>query len=136
MRHEPHHEEEERVRAAQAVDDDEPPPAAPPPDSPPDPPDPPGDDDFDSGGGDDGEGVELDEVDVKDLLRAAMEAPVSSGRRIADGVHRKIYEASGGRFFADGWSTTPAPRATYIVTSVLMLLVIALAWVLLSPWGL
>ena len=135
MRHEPHHEEEERVRAAQAVDDDVPPNAGPPPDSP-DPPGEPPDDEFDSGGGDDDEGVELDDVDVKDLLRAAMEAPVSSGRRIADGVHRKIYEASGGRFFADGWSTTQAPRATYIVTSVLMLLVIALAWLLLSPWGL
>jgi len=86
----------------------------------------------DTGGGD----GELDEVDVKDLLRDALAPPRTSGHTIAAGVHRRLREGSGGRYFADGWSTTPAPRATFLVTSLLMLVVIVLAWLYLSPWGL
>jgi hypothetical protein len=93
-----------------------------------------GGDPSDTGGGDDDGDAELDEVDVKDLLRDALAPPRTSGHTIAAGVHRRLREGSGGRYFADGWSTTPAPRATFLVTSLLMLLVIALAWLFLSPW--
>jgi hypothetical protein len=130
--HPDEHREPALAGAAQRATDDEAPPSI---DDPAGGGAPPGDDSKTGGGDDDGDG-ELDDVDVKDLLRVALEPPKGQEVRIAEGVHRKIYKASGGRYFADGWSTTPAPRATYLVTSVLMLLVIVLAWLLLSPWGL
>jgi hypothetical protein len=92
--------------------------------------------DSETGGGDGGT-PSLDDVDVKDLLRMALDdAPQRQGTsKIAEGVHRKISQASGGRYFADGWSTSATPRATFIVTSLLMLLVVVLAWLVLLPWG-
>lgn len=82
--------------------------------------------------------VVLDEVDVKDLLRRAL-APVPRGKGpepdILRGVQRRIREQSQGKFFADGWSTTPWPRATFLVTSIVMLLVSVALWLALSPVG-
>jgi hypothetical protein len=90
----------------------------------------------------DGDGVErrseleLDEVDVKDLLRRAL-GPLPRGKApapdILRGVQRRIRDESKGRFFADGWSTTPAPRATFLVTSLVILLVSVALWLALSP---
>jgi hypothetical protein len=87
------------------------------------------------GGGDDGDepGPSLDEVDVKNLLRAALKPPAEDPNRIKKGVQKKIREASGGRFFGDGWSTATAPRETYLVTGILMLILVALAWLALGP---
>jgi hypothetical protein len=87
------------------------------------------------GGGDDGDepGPSLDEVDVKNLLRAALAPPAEDPNRIKKGVQKKIREASGGRFFGDGWSTATAPRETYLVTGILMMIVVVLAWLALGP---
>jgi hypothetical protein len=88
-------------------------------------------------GGSGEEDLGPDEVDVRDALRRVMREP--AGRKPAaqllSGVHRKIREQSEGRYFADGWSTHSSPRATFLVTSLLMLLVVLLAWLLLAPYG-
>ena len=85
-----------------------------------------GDDDF-----------ELDDVDVKDLLRSALRPPSSRTRtsKIRRGVQQRIREQSRGRYFADGWSVTKAPKVTFLVTTLLMLLLTLLAWAVLSPIG-
>ncbi len=102
-----------------------------------------GDDDGDTpadpaGGGDDeGDLPDLDEVDVRDLLRRALDEPVGrhSSSDVLSGVQRRLRKETEGRFFADGWSTSTAPRERYVVTSILMLVLIALAWLLLGPYG-
>ncbi|MBW2453147.1 MAG: hypothetical protein JRI68_01475 [Deltaproteobacteria bacterium] len=80
--------------------------------------------------------AELDEVDVKDLLRKAL-APPTGGKEpnITERVQRRIRERSDGRFFGTRWSTSSAPATTFLVTSLLMLLVVLLAWLFLSPTG-
>ena len=78
--------------------------------------------------------LELDEVDVRDLLRKALEPPADEPPKdILTGVQRRIRARSAGRFFADGWSTSVAPRATFLVTALLMLLVAIITWVLIGP---
>lgn len=89
-------------------------------------------------GGDEppGDEAELDDVDVKDLLRRALEPPAERAKKITSRVQHTIRDESRGRFFADGWSTSDAPRATFLVTSLLMLLIVVLTWLLISPLGL
>ena len=79
------------------------------------------------------EDFDLDEVDVKDLLRAALKPPDEDDDRLQRGVQKQIREGSRGRFYADGWSTAKAPKETFLVTSLLMLIVVVLAWALLGP---
>jgi hypothetical protein len=80
------------------------------------------------------EDVELDEVDVRDLLRKALDPPAASTPPdILQGVQQRIRDRSQGKFFGDGWSTSLAPRATFLVTSLLMLLVTLVVWLLLGP---
>lgn len=83
-----------------------------------------------------GEALELDDVDVKDLLRSALKSPEPEREVITEGVQRRIRERTKGRYFSDGWSTSTAPKATFLVTSILMLIVLVLAWLLLTPRGL
>ena len=80
--------------------------------------------------------TELDDVDVKDLLRRALDPP--KGVRTPDilpAVQRRIRVESRGKFFADGWSTAVAPRSTFLVTSLVMLLVTLVLLLLLLPLG-
>ena len=50
------------------------------------------------------------------------------------GVQRKIRARSGGKFFADGWSTTRQPPiSTFLVTSLFMLAILVLVYLVLSP---
>jgi hypothetical protein len=80
--------------------------------------------------------IELDEVDVKDLLRRALDPPTGAGAPdLLPAVQRRIRVESRGKFFADGWSTTVAPRSTFLVTSLVMLLVTVVLWMLLAPLG-
>ena len=82
------------------------------------------------------EGLELDDVDVRDLLRSALSTPPPKADAITEGVQRRIRERTQGRYFADGWSTSTAPKATFLITSILMLVVLVVAWLLLTPRGL
>ncbi len=79
---------------------------------------------------------DLDDVDVRDLLRKALSPPSDAkAPNISEVVQRRIRERSEGRYFTTRWSTSSAPGATFLITSLLMLLVVVLAWLFLSPTG-
>lgn len=81
------------------------------------------------------EGV-LDEADLRDLLRSALAPPSGAvAPSILPGVQRKLRRRSRGKFYGDGWSTARAPRSTYLVTSIVMLLLLAFVFLVLIPWG-
>lgn len=74
-----------------------------------------------------------DEDSVRSLLRGALreEGPPPD---VLLGVQKKIRERSGGKFYADGWSTAKHPPLnTYLVTSLLMLAILVISYALLSP---
>jgi hypothetical protein len=78
----------------------------------------------------------LDEVDVRELLRSALSPPQGAvAPELLQGVQRRIRARSRGKFYGDGWSTAKSPRSTYLVTSVLMLLLIGFVFFVLVPWG-
>jgi len=73
------------------------------------------------------------ERELRELLRGALGAP-EQAPDLTLGVQQKIRARSGGKFYADGWSTAKhPPRSTYLLTSLLMLFVLALIYALLSP---
>ena len=86
---------------------------------------------------DDEEGMSgLDEVDVRELLRSALAPPKGAvAPELLQGVQRRIRTRSRGKFYGDGWSTAKSPRSTYLVTSLLMLLLIGFVFFVLVPWG-
>jgi hypothetical protein len=49
------------------------------------------------------------------------------------GVQRRIRERSRGRFYGDGWSRRSSPTSTYVVTSLLMLVILSLVYFVLLP---
>jgi hypothetical protein len=78
----------------------------------------------------------LDEVDMRDLLRSALAPPPGAvAPNLLRGVQRRLRKRSRGKFYGDGWSTAHSPRSTYMVTSLLMLVLIALVFLVLKPWG-
>ena len=80
--------------------------------------------------------IYLDEVDMRDLLRSALAPPPGAvAPDLLHGVQRKLRRRSRGKFYGDGWSTARAPRSTYLVTSVLMLVLIGFVFLVLIPWG-
>jgi hypothetical protein len=85
----------------------------------------------------DEEGAEtLDEVDVRELLRSALAPPKGAvAPELLQGVQRRIRTRSRGKFYGDGWSTAKSPRSTYLVTSLLMLVLVGFVFFVLVPWG-
>lgn len=80
------------------------------------------------------EGVpSVDEVDIRDALRAAMKPP-KDAIEITSEVQKKIREESDGQYFADGWSTAKSPKETYLITSLVMLVVVILIYALIRPY--
>jgi hypothetical protein len=78
----------------------------------------------------------LDEVDVKDLLRRALRPPPGAvAPSLLGGVQKKLRTRSQGKFYGDGWSTARSPRSTYLITSVLMLVLMVFIFLVLVPWG-
>lgn len=68
------------------------------------------------------------------LLRGALDEPTSGPPNVLRGVQRKLRERSGGKFYADGWSTTRhAPISTYLVTSLLMLAFMMFIYLVIHP---
>jgi len=65
------------------------------------------------------------------------EAPHDPARSelVLRGVQRKIRERSRGKFFGDGWSTSPS-RTSYGLVALVMLLILAVAYFALSPTAL
>ncbi|MDC3979855.1 hypothetical protein [Polyangium jinanense] len=78
----------------------------------------------------------LDEVEVRELLRRALRPPPGAvAPSLLGGVQKKLRTRSRGKFYGDGWSTSRSPRSTYLVTSVLMLVLVAFVFLVLLPWG-
>ena len=70
---------------------------------------------------------------LRSILRGALreEGPAPD---VLLGVQKKLRERSGGKFYADGWSTAKHPPLnTYLVTSLLMLAVLVISYALMSP---
>ena len=83
----------------------------------------------------DGE-VVVDEVDLKEALRGALRPPPGSvAPDILRGVQKKLRVRSRGKFYGDGWSTSASPRSTYLVTSAIMLVLVAIVFLVLMPWA-
>lgn len=73
---------------------------------------------------------------VRELLRGAFGGPDSDAEvpDLTRGFQRKLRERSGGKFYADGWSTARhPPLTTYLGTSLMMLFVVAVLFALLAP---
>ena len=77
----------------------------------------------------------LDDDEVRSLLRPAMRVDRRKPVRVLPGVQRKIRQRSRGKFYADGWSTGRSPSSTYIVTSLVMLMVLVAIYLALVPGG-
>jgi len=74
-----------------------------------------------------------DERAVRDLLREARLSPEALPD-LTRAVQQKIRVRSGGKFFADGWSTVKHPPInTYLMTSLFMLFVMLVIYALLAP---
>ncbi|HEX7671898.1 MAG TPA: hypothetical protein VF395_20025, partial [Polyangiaceae bacterium] len=85
----------------------------------------------DGDGGDDAE----DTADsVRSLLKGALGGAPDSSPDVLAGVQKKLRDRSGGKFYADEWSTAkPSPTLTFLVTSALMFAIVLLAYAVLSP---
>ncbi|HEY2410433.1 MAG TPA: hypothetical protein VGI10_30720 [Polyangiaceae bacterium] len=69
---------------------------------------------------------------LRSMLRGALRAQEPSPHVLA-GVQKRIRERSGGKFYADGWSTAREPLNTYLITSLVMLAVLGISYALLAP---
>lgn len=69
----------------------------------------------------------------RSLLRGAL-SPEGPAPDVLKGFQAKVRARSGGKFYADGWSTARhAPTNTYLITSLLMLAALGLIYALLRP---
>ena len=74
---------------------------------------------------------------LRDLLRRTKDLPPPPPKKdLLRGVQKKLRRRSGGKFYADGWSTRDEnPRSTYLVTASVMLVVLVLVYFALAPGG-
>jgi len=69
----------------------------------------------------------------RSMLRGALKEP-GPAPDVLKGFQAKVRERSGGKFYADGWSTARhPPTSTYFITSLLMLAALGLIYALLRP---
>jgi hypothetical protein len=79
--------------------------------------------------------LDADETDkMRDLLRGAMreEGGAPSERQFLRGVQKRLRDRSGGKFYADEWSTARRPTYTYLWTSVVMLVIVLLVYAVMT----
>ncbi len=71
---------------------------------------------------------------MRDLLKGALESSEGGeDPHVLSGVQRRIRERSGGKFYADEWSTSKqSPTYTYLYTSLVMLLIVGVVYSFLS----
>jgi hypothetical protein len=82
----------------------------------------------------DGEVDPGQDASLRRLLRGALDDAPDKSLDVLRGVQRKIRERSGGKFYADGWSTTRyAPFSTYFVTSLMMLSFVVFIYMVIHP---
>lgn len=76
-----------------------------------------------------------DALDVRALLRRAA-AKDEPPKDLLRGVQRRIRQRSRGKFYGDGWSRGAGPASSYLVTSLLMLAILAILYFAMVPAGL
>jgi hypothetical protein len=80
--------------------------------------------------------IVLDEVDLKDALRGALRPPEGAvAPQLLRGVQKKLRLRSRGKFYGDGWSTSESPKSTYLITTIIMLALVAILFFALIPWS-
>ncbi|HEX6765714.1 MAG TPA: hypothetical protein VF103_09560 [Polyangiaceae bacterium] len=73
-----------------------------------------------------------DDDRLRSLVRGALRDEGEPPDVLA-GFQKKVRERSGGKFYADGWSTSRnPPEFTYLVTGILMLVALAVIYQLLT----
>lgn len=83
---------------------------------------------------------EVESPALKALLKRSLAAeadeaaPAQSDDKLLLGVQRKLRQRSKGKFYADGWSTTPS-RVNYALVAIVMLVTIAFVYLALGPTG-
>ena len=76
----------------------------------------------------------VEEARLRRLLRGALDAGPDESPDVLRGVQRKLRERSGGKFYADGWTTVRyAPISTYLVTSLMMLAFMVFVYFIIHP---
>jgi hypothetical protein len=75
---------------------------------------------------------DADQESVRSILRRA-KIRRNPEVDLLPGVQRRIRERSRGRFYADGWSRRGSATSTYIVTSLLMLVILVIVYFVLVP---
>jgi hypothetical protein len=78
------------------------------------------------------EADERHERAMRALLKRSLARDVENAPDLLAGVQRRIRTRSKGKFYADGWSTTQA-RMNYVLIGLLTLLLVVLAYFVLSP---
>jgi hypothetical protein len=74
------------------------------------------------------------ESEVKGWLHGALDREEQPKVDVLEGVQRKIRERSGGKFYADLWSTAKQPpTSTFLVTALVMLAVVVITYAILAP---
>jgi hypothetical protein len=76
------------------------------------------------------------DADVRSWLKDALrEDPAPEGAvDVLAGVQKKLRERSGGKFYADVWSTAKQPPIlTFLVTSAVMLAIVLITYAVLAP---
>lgn len=73
--------------------------------------------------------------ELRELLRGALRGgEPAPGGELLRGVQQRLRERSGGKFYADRWSTARHPPiATYLLTSLLMLAIVLVVYAVLTP---
>ena len=69
---------------------------------------------------------------MRALLKRSLSKDLENAPDLLAGVQRRIRDRSRGKFYADGWSTTQA-RVNYGLIGILTLLLVVLAYFVLSP---
>jgi hypothetical protein len=73
--------------------------------------------------------------DVQRLVKSAFDdSDELSNVDVLGGVQQRLRERSRGKFYRDGWSTVRHPPfATYFITSLMMLAIMAIIYAILTP---
>ena len=76
---------------------------------------------------------DLEAGSIRALIRKSSRMEGDAPDLVA-GFQRKLRKRSGGKFYADGWSTSKEPPImTYLITSLLMLAMVFAAYAVLRP---
>jgi len=75
-----------------------------------------------------------EDPELRALLRRALaKDEPEPPRDFLQGVQQRIHRRSRGKFYRDGWSRTTAPASLYVVTSLVMLVMVFVLYLVLTP---